>query len=311
MKVFVTGGTGVVGHPTVAALVATGHEVRAVCRRDDAAAALREQGAQPVTVDLFDASAVKAATAGSEAILHLATSIPPVSKAARRSSWATNNRLRTETTRHLGAAARAHGVSRFVKESITFMYADAGDRWIDEDAPLLADLALLGATREGEEAALGLTADGCAATVLRFGLFYGAAGNRGTDEMLRLARLRRSTIAGSPAAYMSSIHVVDAAQAVVAALETAPGLYNVCDDEPMTRGDYLDAFARAFARPKLRPIPGRVLRLAGGKSLAALVASQRCSNRRFREASGWAPRHPSAREGWSAEAAAREEAGDA
>lgn len=311
MKLFVTGGTGVLGRPTVAALVSAGHEVRAVCRRDDAAAALRAQGVEPVAVDLFDADAVKAATAGSDAILHLATSIPPVSKAARRSSWATNNRLRTEATRHLADAARVHGVARFVKESITFMYADAGERWIDEDAALLADLALLGATREGEETVLGLQPDGCAATVLRFGLFYGAAGNRGTDEMLRIARYRRSTIAGSSAAFMSSIHVVDAAQAVVAALGAPPGLYNACDDEPLTRGDYLDAFARAFGTSKVRPIPSGVLRLAGGKSAAALVASQRCSNRRFREASGWAPRYPSAREGWVAEAAARREGGDA
>ena len=92
--------------------------------------------------------------------------------------------------------------------------------------------------------------------MLRFGLFYGGAGNRGTDENLRLARWRRSQIAGDPGNYMSSIHCDDVATAVVAALGVPTGVYNVTDDEPLTRGDYLAAFGAAFGIKPPKPTPG-------------------------------------------------------
>ncbi len=303
MKVFMTGATGVAGRATVPALVAGGHDVRAVCRRDDAGAELRVAGAEPVTVDLFDAGAVAEAVVGAEAVIHLATNVPAMSRSARPSGWALHNRLRVEATRHLVAAARAAGVRRLVKESITFVYADAGDAWIDEDAPVFEELGQLAPTIEGEEIALGFAADGGTATVLRFGLFYGGAGNRGTAEALSLARFRRSQIAGARDAYMSSVHVGDVATAVVAALGAATGVYNVVDDEPLTRRDYLASFAAAFRVKPPKPTPGALMRLLGGKAGAALTSSQRVSNRRFRDATGWMPKYPDARVGWRAVAA--------
>ena len=54
MKVFVTGATGVLGRPTVAQLIAAGHEVRGVARSEDAALGLKAAGAEPAHVDLFD-----------------------------------------------------------------------------------------------------------------------------------------------------------------------------------------------------------------------------------------------------------------
>lgn len=308
MKVFLTGATGVVGRLVVPGLVASGHDVRAVCRRAEAAAALRASGARPVAVDLFDVGAVREAAAGSDAVVHLATNVPALGRAARRDAWDLHNRLRVEATSHLVAAARATGAVRFVKESITFTYRDAGDRWIDESAPLL-DAPALADTVRGEDLALEFAADGGTAVVLRFGLFYGGSGNRGTEEALRLARWRRATVAGPPDAYLSSIHAQDAATAVVAALGVPTGVYNVVDDEPMTRQAYLDAFTVAFGIPRVRPTPTRLLRLVARGAAAGLVASQRVSNHRFRGATGWAPRHPSAREGWAQVAGERQEVG--
>ena len=305
MKVFLTGATGVAGRCTVPELVAAGHDVRAVSRRSEAAAALRSAGAQPVAVDLFDATAVVRAVEGCEAVVHLATNVPSLTRAVRPKGWAMHNRLRTEATDHLVAAARATGATRFVKESITFVYRDAADDWIDESSPVLPDLGLLAPTVDGEQRALAFGGDGRIATVLRFGLFYGGAGNRGTDEALRLARLRRSTVAGDPAAFMSSIHCDDVATAVVAALGAPGGVLNVVDDEPLRRKEYLAAFAEAFGIRTPKPTPSRLLEL-GGSGAAGLVASQRVSNRAFREATGWAPRFASTREGWAAVAAARE-----
>ena len=300
MKVFMTGATGVVGRLTVPALVAAGHEVRAVSRRDAAASGLRAAGAEPVTADLFDADAVASAVSGCDTVIHLATNVPTLGKAGRPKGWEMHNQLRTAATDNLVAAARAAGATRFVKESVTFVYRDGADMWLDETAPLIPDLGLLASTIDGEERALAFAAAGGTTTILRFGLFYGGAGNRGTTDALKLARFRRSSIAGSPDAFMASIHAEDVATAVVAALGASSGVYNVVDDEPMRRRDYLAAFATAFGVKPPKPIPARLMRLGGGSAADGLAASQRVSNRKFENETGWAPRYPSARTGWAA-----------
>lgn len=305
MKVFLTGATGVIGLPTVARLIEAGHDVRAVARRDEAAQQLKAAGAEPVAVDLFDADAITDATAGVDAIAHLATNVPPFPQLIRAQAWTTHNRLRTEATRNLVDAARSNGVGRIVKESITFIYADGADAWLDESAPLIAEPGLMAPTLDGERIALELAETGGAAVVLRFGLFYGGA-NRGTDEMLRLARWRASMVAGRGSAYMSSIHAEDVATAVVAALDAPSGIYNVCDDEPLTRRDALDAFSAAFDLKRLRTNPAWAMKLLAGPAATSLIASQRVSNRKFRTATGWSPTYPSLREGWKAERSNRE-----
>ena len=307
MKMFLTGATGVAGRSLVPRLVAAGHEVRAVCRSDDAAAALAAAGVEPVRVNLFEPDAVMHAVVGSEAVVHLATNVPPLRKAARPKGWAMHDRLRVDATRNLVAAAIAGGASHFVKESVTFVYADAGDEWIDEGGALISDLGLLAPAVEGEHLALEFAAGGGAAAILRFGLFYGGVDNRATLDALKLARLRRSTIAGSRDAYMASIHCDDVATAVVAALGVETGIYNVVDDTPLRRGDYLDAFASAFAIPTPKPTPGRLMKLGAGPGAAGMIASQRVSNATFRLLTGWAPSYPDARMGWAAEAASRED----
>jgi len=307
MKVFLTGATGAIGPATVRGLVSAGHEVRAVARGDAKAALVRELGAEPVAVDLFDADAVRSAVAGSDAVLHLATNVPPIKKAAKASAWATHNALRTTATEHLVTAARENGTRTFVKESVSFVYPDRGGAWIDEDVAADESIGMLRPTLEGERIALGFAGDDGTAVVLRFGLFYGPH-TRTTEEALRMARWRVSTVAGRRDGYMSSLHTDDAASAVVAALDAPTGIYNVCDDEPLIRRDYLDAFRRAFGLPKLLLAPAWLLRLVGGRASRVVTASQRCSNRRFRDATGWVPAFPSAREGWAAAGATRDRA---
>jgi nucleoside-diphosphate-sugar epimerase len=145
--------------------------------------------------------------------------------------------------------------------------------------------------------------------VLRFGLFYGPD-NRWNDEALRTAKLRSIPLAGKGDTYMSSIHTDDAARAVVAALGAPAGVYNVVDDEPMTRRDYADAFAAAFDLPHLRLTPTGVVRAVGGSGAKATTSSQRVSNKKFRDTTGWAPLYRSAREGWVAVAAIERELSD-
>jgi nucleoside-diphosphate-sugar epimerase len=300
---FVTGGTGVLGRPAVRQLVAAGHRVRAVARDEAKAAELRASGADPVTVELFDADAVKLATQGSDAILHLATSIPRLRDMRKREAWTTNNRLRTEATANLLSAARTHSIASFVKESITFPYLDHGSEWIDETAPV-ADTESMRPTVAGERLVEQFTAEGGHGVVLRFGSFLAADAHH-IGDYLRQARWRLAPFAGRPGAYTSSIHVDDAAAAVVAALAAPAGVHNVVDDEPLTRRQAADAFAAAFGLGHLIVTPPWLLELVARSDAPYLIASQRVSNRKFRDATGWAPACPSAREGWVSVAAAR------
>jgi nucleoside-diphosphate-sugar epimerase len=305
MNVFLTGATGAIGPATVRALLEKGHYVRAVARSDVKAAKLRELGAEPAAVDLFDDDAVKAAVDGCEAVLHLATNVPPLRRMASKKAWATHNELRTTATKLLIDAALTTGATRFVKESVTFSYPDRGAQWIDEATPPDESIVMLAPTLEGERVVDRFTAGGGTGVVLRLGSFYGPPA-RMVDEALRLARWRVAMLAGNPGGYVSSIHTDDVAGAAVAALDAPAGVYNAVENDPVTRREYLDAFSAAFGLAKLRPMPTWLVRLGGGSGAEAVIRSQRVSNRKLRESTGWSPRYPSVREGWPAVAAARE-----
>ena len=291
MKVFVAGATGVLGRATVPRLVDAGHEVRGVARSPEKAEQLRSQGAEPVEVDLFDATAVRAAVDGCDAVVHMATSIPLVSKGWRMKAWDTNNRLRREGTPIMTAAAIDAGVTRFVKESVCFFYGDHGDAWIDEDSPT-AETAFSAATLDAERAAVAFTGEGRTGVALRFGLFY-SADARSIEECLSVARKGIGPMVGQPEAYQPSIHVDDAATAIIAALGASAGFYNVAD-EPITKAEWNAAFAEAFDVDKrMRKVPKAVL-AAGGEKVSSLAASHRVSSERFMKATGWAPLYPDA-----------------
>lgn len=307
MKVFVAGATGVIGWRAVRDLVAAGHDVTGLARTDEKADQLVRLGAAPARVDLFDPAGLSTAVGGHEVVANLATHIPPVAAAARPSAWADNDRIRTEGSCNLVDAALAGGATRYIQESITFTYPDQGEAWIDESLAIDASgvESVLAAEGNAARFAASSAARGHGAgVVLRFGVFYGPGASH-TDTMLRLARRGLGAAVGSAKGYISSIHLDDAASAVVAALDVPSGTYNVVDDEPVTRRQYVDALGAAIGRGRLRIVPGRAAKL-GGKRTATLRRSQRVSNGAFREASGWRPRHPSVREGWRAVVAAAE-----
>jgi nucleoside-diphosphate-sugar epimerase len=294
MKVFLVGATGVVGQRAVDRLVAAGHDVSGLARSDAKADQLRAQGAVPVQVDLFDADAVRRATASHDAIVNLATHIPPASKSARRKAWAENDRIRTEGSRILADAAIANGARRYVQESIAFLYADQGDRWITEDGPRM-DSPFTPAVDAAEANDARVTEHGGAGVVLRFGMFVAPDSGHIVDVM-KFARWGWFAIPGPADAYQSNIHADDAADAVLAALGVAPGVYNVVDDEPVTRAELAAVLAPTVGRRRLRLLPRWVSKLAAAR-VPNLVVSQRVSNERFKAASGWTPAHPTMREG--------------
>jgi nucleoside-diphosphate-sugar epimerase len=298
MKVFVTGGTGAIGRYVVPALIDAGHEVTALARDDAKAERLEAQGAQVIRVSLFDKDALTHAFAGHDAVANLATAIPPMKEAFRPSAWETNTRIRTEGSTAVVDAALAADVPRLIQESISFMYADQGDQWIDESGAIDAPPGI-DATLVAEGNANRFTQAGRIGVVLRFGLFYGP-GSSHTDQFLRAARRHIGPLTGRARAYQSSIHLADAAAAVVAALDAPGGRYNVVDDEPMTKKDVAKAIGAAVGKRPWIYLPGRFARL-GGKSSSIIMRSNRVRNTKFKDATGWSPRYRSAREGLLAE----------
>lgn len=299
MRVFLLGGTGAIGGHALPALIAAGHDVSALVRTAEKAAVVAAQGAEPVVVSMFDASALSEGFRGHDAVVNLATSMPSMATFVFRRAWRSTERVRIEGSAAVVDAALAAGVPRLVQESVSMVYPDRGDAWIDEDiepdpypnasANLAAEAS---ATRFREAGGSGI--------VLRLGLFYGP-GARHSEQFLAMARHHVVPLIGHPESYLSSIHMVDGGTAVAAALHVPAGRYNVVDDEPLTKREYAQALALAAGkRPWVRG-PGRLAFLLGDR-MASLTRSMRVSNQRFREASGWQPRYPSAREGWIATA---------
>ncbi len=298
MKIFLAGGTGVIGTRALPALVAAGHQVTAVARTDDKAELVRSLGGEPIALDLFDAAAVRSGVVGHEAVVNLATSIPPLTKAARASAWATNERLRSEASNHLVDGALEAGASHYVQESIAFPYLDNGDRWVDEDHPV-SHLGPFNGAADAEAAAMRFAAAGGVGVALRFAQFY-APDAIHTQAFNKAVRRRVNPFVGAPDGYVSFIHAEDAGSAVAAALSAPSGIYNVADDEPTTRTEAGQVVAEALGVKSPHALP-KVVRAAAPGSGKLLMRSLRISNRRFREATGWAPAHPSIRGAWPGE----------
>ncbi|QBI19872.1 NAD-dependent epimerase/dehydratase family protein [Egibacter rhizosphaerae] len=292
MRILVAGATGVLGRAVVPRLYGAGHEVLGVSRRDTSDRFLRDTGATPVRLDVFDADATTALAAGEriEAVLNLATHVPRGNAALRPGAWRTHDRLRRDASRALATAAIGAG-ARFVQESFAPAYPDRGPAWITEDVPL-EPVAQTATVPDAEASAKQVTDAAGAGVALRFGLFYGP---EASGELLAAARKGRLRLPGEPGGYVSLIHVDDAATAVVAALGVPPGVYNVVEDEPTTRAEHAAILTELLAVRRVRPMP----RLLGRHPmLRALARSHRVSNARFREVASWQPAHPSPRTGW-------------
>ncbi|HEY1905960.1 MAG TPA: NAD(P)H-binding protein [Myxococcaceae bacterium] len=293
-RILLTGATGVVGRRVLPLLVSAGHPVSAVSRTPEQAELLRAVGATPVSMDLFDPASVRAAVAGHGAVINLATHMPPSTvRMLFRRSWRENDRIRREGSANLAGAAASAGVGCFIQESFAPIHAEAGDRWIDEQWPVRPSVynrTALDAEASVERYARG----GGTGVVLRFAWFYGP------DPVLRtmLEGVRKGwgPLPGAPNAYWSSVSNEDAASAVVAALGAPGGIYEVCDDEPVTRKEFSEVCARVLGVPAPRPLP-RWLTVLGGGILELMSRSLRLSNAKLRASSGWSPRWRSVREG--------------
>ena len=293
------GGTGAIGRHALPALVAAGHQVSALVRTPEKAVMVKNAGATPVTGSIFDKAGLCECFRGQDAVINLATSMPSTATFVFRRAWKATERVRIEGSAAVVDAALAASVTRLVQESVSMMYPDSGDRWIHEDVEpdrYPNTRGNLGAEANAQR----FIQAGGTGVVLRLGLFYGPGAHH-SDQFLAMARHHVVPLLGDPDSYLSSIHVADGGEAVTAALDVPAGVYNVVDDEPLTKLDYARALASAVDKRPWLQGPGRVALLFGDR-LTSLTRSLRVSNRRFRDSSGWQPRYPSAREGWIATA---------
>jgi nucleoside-diphosphate-sugar epimerase len=279
-------------------LIDTGHTVRALARSTVNEKRLRELGAYAVRGSLFDLPSLRNAVRNANAILHLATHIPSPNQARRREAWHENDRIRAEGTRNLVDAALELGISTLIYPGVVFVYPDGGDNWLDAMTP--PDRSpLLASSLVAESEVRRFTNTGKRGIILRMGGFYGATSPT-TRDLLRFARYGVAMIFGRSKAYQPLIWVEDAAVAVVDALAKAPaGVYDIVDDEPLRRRELAKALGNAVGRRWLLRPPTAMLRVLAGKDAMFLTRSQRVSNQRFKDATGWTPTVPSARVGLS------------
>lgn len=285
MRTLVTGGTGVLGRAAVPLLVAAGHDVVVTVRSSASANRVAVAGATPLDLDVWDEPGLHDAVRRlrPDVVIRLSTAVPGGARAAVPRAWRVNDRLRSELARSLAAAANAVG-ARYVGESVAFAYEDRRRQPIDERVPL-APAAHLRSVADTEAVVAGMNAAGGDAVSLRFGLFLGP-GTELTPAMLSAARHGRLAVPGRLEDHVPFVHVDDAAAAVVAALDAAPGAYNVVEDDPATRGAHAEALGRVVGR-RVRAAPA-VLSLS--PVVRALCRSQRVSNARLRDV-GWVPSH--------------------
>ena len=308
MRVFVAGATGAIGRQLVPRLVAAGHEVTGMARSESKRTVLHELGAVPVVADALDPDQVAEAVAAArpEVIVHQLTAIGSIDTRHMERDFAPTNRLRIEGTDHLLSAGQAVGVRRFVAQSNIAAYGRIGGPVKSEEdpydrAPARRARANLEAMVHLEQAVLG--APWTEGIVLRYGWFYGpgtslAAG----EEQVEVVRTRKVPVVGDGGGVWSFIHIADAAEATVAAIEHGSrGVYNVVDDDPAPVAERLPALAQELGAKRPMCVPRFIGRLfAGEYGVVVMTEIRGASNEKAKRELTWQPQHPSWRHGFVA-----------
>ena len=304
MRVFVAGGSGVLGRRLVGQLVARGHQVTATTTSPAKLDLLRQLGAEGVVMDGLDGVSVGQAVAGArpDVIVHQMTGLsaghagkPDMRRAER--FFATTNRLRTEGIDHLLAAAEATGVSHVVAQSHASFNGNREGGWIKTEQEPLQVVEGTKAISHLENAVVG--AGGAA---LRYGAFYGPRAN---DDQVQMVRKRMFPLVGGGTGYTSWVHLDDAASATVLAVEQkARGVFNIVDDEPAPVREWLPYLAQCAGAKPPRRLPAWPARLLAGEMVVGMMTEGRgFSNAKARRELGWEPRYPSWRQGFREELA--------
>lgn len=297
MKVVLSGGTGVIGRAAVPVLLEAGHDVVLLARSAANEEFARAQGVAAVCGDLLDVDSLRRAYAGADAVINLATHVPVGYAAMLPGAWKRNDQLRISGAANVTAAAIDAGVRRIVQESVSYVYADGGDAWINEDDAL----EITSATEPvavAEAQIQDYSDPGRTGVVLRFGAIIGA--DPQTAFMLRGARNGRPVGFGRPDGWAHVIHTDDLGAAVLAALHAPSGVYNV-GAQPVRRGELAAGYSASVGvdRPQFL---GPILRRVVGSRIEPLTRSLRVCSERFTAQTGWTPSRPNFDVSWLAAA---------
>jgi len=303
MRVFVAGGTGVIGRSLIPMLTAAGHQVTATTRSPGKTGELRRLGAEPVVADGLNKQALREAVTAArpDVIMHQMTGLAGQNDLRHFDrTFAVTNQLRMRGTDYLLEAARAAGTRRVIAQSFTgWPNQPVGGPVKTEDDPLdphppSSMTEGLRAIRHVEEAVPAGVPEGL---VLRYGILYGPGASEELPDAVRKGRL---PIVGGGTGVWSFTHVTDAAAAAVAALDLGgPGLYNVVDDEPAPVAEWLPYLADCLGARAPRRVPAWVGRLLAGDSVVSMMTRNRgSSNAKARRELGWTPAYPSWRQGF-------------
>jgi nucleoside-diphosphate-sugar epimerase len=306
MRVFVAGGTGVIGRRLVPQLVARGHQVTATTTGSGKLGLLQQLGAEAVVMDGLDGISVGEAVAAArpDAIVHQMTAIAGKPDMKHPDRWfTTTNRLRTEGTDHLLAAAQATGVSHFVAQSYASWNGIRKGGWVKtEEDPLDPETGTMArnvaeAIRHLEDVVV--KAGGA---VLRYGGLYGPGA---TDDQVELVRKRQFPLVAGGTGYSSWVHLDDAASATVLAVEQhAKGVFNIVDGEPAPASQWLPYLAACAGAKRPMRVPKWLARLlAGDVAVTMMTEGRGFSNAKAKRELGWELRYPSWRQGFKAELA--------
>ena len=308
MRVFVAGGTGVVGRRVVRQLVERGHQVTATTMTTAKLALVQELGADGVVMDGLDGVSVGQAVAASQpdVIVHQMTAISPTYAGKpdikHMDRWfGPTIRLRTEGIDHLLSAAEATGVTRFVAQSYGSWNGLREGGWVKTEEDPLDQL--IGTPAEKAMAAITYLEKkvlGFGGTALRYGGLYGPGV---IEDQAELVRKRQYPLVGNGAGHSSWLHLDDAASATVLAIEQeATGIFNIADDEPAAASDWLPFLARcAGAKPPMH-VPTWLARPLAGKAAVVMMTEGRgFSNAKAKRELGWELRYPTWRQGFEAE----------
>jgi nucleoside-diphosphate-sugar epimerase len=302
MRVFVAGGTGVIGRRLVPQLVARGHQVTATTTSAGKLGLLEQLGAEGTVMEGLDAAAVGEAVAAArpDAIVNEMTGLseahagkPNLRKAER--FFAITNRLRREGIDHLLAAAEATGVSYVVAQGHASMNGIRQGGWVKTEEDPLEVVEGTKAINHLEDVVV--RAGGA---VLRYGGFYGPGAN---DDQVKLVLKRLFPLVGGGTGYVSWVHVDDAASATVLALEQkAKGVFNIVDDEPAPASEWLPYLAECAGAKPPRRVPAWLARLlAGDMAVGIMTEGRGFSNAKAKRELGWELRYPSWRQGFNEE----------
>lgn len=296
VRVFLAGGTGVIGPVLIDRLQASGHTVIALTRSDAKAKQLAAAGCEVARGDALDPETLKRAAveARPEVIINQLTSLPKslMNPIQANSDGKLTNQLRVLGAPALAAAARETG-AKLIAQSIAFAQKP-GSGIRKEDDPLYLTAP---ASHRSVIKAIGILEEATLAAggvVLRYGHFYGPGTYFAPDGAYAVMLHKRMLpIVGQGRGSFHMLHLDDAAEATIKAIGAPTGVYNVTDDVRVTAGDLLPWMAREIGAPLPLRVPPITFALGPLTILRYLIDEQPAvSNQKAKDTLGWLPKYP-------------------